>query len=273
MKIIVTDKLIMEYLQGKDLNDFAQEWFFSVARPFTRPAADPQTKEKVKKQYSCIQNQGGVFHPLNKSSLDILFPGWQEEVVLVDLIVGFPAPYDAVAETAPDGKVHIVLDVVQFAAYDLTEEQSEAAIRNLLTHELVHVLMEKRFPGLADGFGSLEYTRIMDALVFNEGIAHLLSYKSRELDEIDWTDSKLQDIYVRSKQQLKAALSESNKDLQTKRLEEAVTGPYFEKYGAMSGMLYFAEKWKSNGIFGLEQELETGVDHFTNRILGIVNEK
>lgn len=272
MEIIVTD-IIMEYLQGKDPNDYAQEWYFSAARPFTKPAVDPQTKEKVKKQYSCIQNQIRVFHPLNKSSLDILFPGWQEEPVFVDLIAGFPAPYDAVAETAPDGKVHIVLDVVRFADYDLTEEQSEAAIRNLLTHELVHILMEKRFAGLTDGFGSLEYTRAMDVLVFNEGIAHLLSYKSRELEETDWTDSELQELYTRSKQRLKAALSESNNELQTKRLEEAVTGSYYEKFGAMSGMLYFAEKWNSNGISGLEQELEIGVDHFTNRILGIAIEK
>lgn len=269
MRLIVTDKGITEYLQGKDLNEYAQEWYFSDIRPFTKPAADPQFKEKVKKQYACMQNQTRVFHPLNRPSLDRLFPGWQEESVTVDLIVGFPAPYDAVAETAPDGKVHIVLDVVQFTDYDLTEEQSEAVMRNLLTHEFVHILMEKRFPGLTDGFGSSEYTRRMDALVFNEGIAHLLSYKSRELDETDWTDAELQDLYARSKQRLRAALCESNKELQTKRLEEAVTGSYYEKFGAMSGMLYFAEKWNRNGISGLEQELETGADHVTNRILGM----
>lgn len=268
MKITVTDKIITEYIQGKDLKDYVREWFFTSDRPFVEPEADARSKDQVELQYSRIQNQIKAFHPLNATALDVLFPEWQKETLYVDLIAGFPSPYDAVAEVAPDGRVHIIFDVIQFTDYNLTEEQSKAAVRNLLTHEFVHVLMEKRFPGITHSFYSSEYTKVMDALIFNEGIAHLLSYKSRELDETDWEEQELQDIYIQSKRRLESALSEENMILQKKRLEEAVTGPYFEKFGAMCGMLYFAEKWKSEGIAGLEQELEVGADHFSERILG-----
>lgn len=263
----IDDSKVIEYLNGNDLSHYSDEWFFTDTRKYTAPPDDSKVRDGVCRQYELIMNHLREFIPLNESLLDELFHGWKDIEIFADLIVGFPSPYDAVAEKDPDGRMHIILDVLQFYNYGLNDEQSRSAIKNLFTHEMVHVYVEHRFPGITDLPEHAAYKDAMDAIVFNEGIAHLLSYRSREINETDWADPELKEIYRASRDKLKEALDETDQEKQKAYLEQAVTGSYFDKFGAMSGMMYLADRWQQSGALGLKAEMSEGYRHFTDRIL------
>ena len=44
------------------------------------------------------------FVPVNRPIWDALFPDWEAVQPTLDLIVGYPEPYDAVAAHSPDGQ-------------------------------------------------------------------------------------------------------------------------------------------------------------------------
>jgi len=264
--IRISVELVRDYLNGT-LQAHADEWYFNPPRFLTVPSGDDSTKGKILSCLEAILTQLDHFTPINRAAFDELFPMWENEELIVDLIVGFPSPYDAITEKAPDGKTHVVLDVYQLASYDLPPEQISSVINGLLTHEFAHVLIHSQFPTIeADENGS-DYILAMNAITFDEGIAHLLSYKSKDLSDIDWNSQELKEVYERSKTALKSALAEKDHERQAALLEEANTGNFYDKFAAMSGMFYLAEQWNNDGIQGLKQELALGYRDLVLRIL------
>ena len=71
----------------------------------------------------------------------------------------------------------------------------------------------------------------MDANTFHEGFAHLLSYGSTEITEVNWHDERLERAYSSGKVRMRAALAETDAEKQNKYLLDAVCGSYYEKFG------------------------------------------
>ena len=261
----INTSIVDDYLNGTRDNVVKCFWIFEKPREYTEPENKDSVKSAIKQYYEEVYNNLVNFEPLNKSVISEIFPKWQQVEFYVDLIVGFPAPYDAVTKKDPLGRVHIIIDLYRLSEYGLTSEKLERVVRNLITHEMTHVLVENLFPEI--DLEDVGYIEKLNRITFNEGIAHFLSFNGEGLEDINWNDTEYEEVYLRSKEKLKEALSEKKPEKQEKYLEEADTGSYFEKYGAMSGLFYFAKNWKQGGTLQLKQMVEHGYKDMVNRIL------
>lgn len=272
MKIF--DKIAMAYLQGKDVSRFSEEWYYTASaiagdkgkKIFSLPQSDADLLEKVKTVYNTLTAEATDFLPVNRPIWDILFPDWQEVFrdISVDLIVGFPEPYDATVEYDENGGCHIIFDLCCWAKYvgqcDLTD-----LVRNLMTHELCHVLIHRHTPGITKALTSDDYITALDAITFDEGLAHLVSYGATEIDEINWSGDALREIRSKNINRMREALSEVDKQKQQKNLYDAICGNYYEKFGCMCGMFYFAELYTSGGIPAIEKAFKEGYKGFAEK--------
>lgn len=255
----IDSSLVQAYTSGKDMHEYKTAWFFSSStldvdlgrNIFSLPPDDDITRETVcqlETQFrQCCEN----FVPVNRPIWDVLSPGWQEIQPIVDLIVGFPEPYDAVTVTAPDGKTHLVFDLICWKKYAERKDLNEI-IRNLLTHETTHFLIGRRYPEVDAALESPDYMTKLDAYTFHEGFAHLISYQATDIDRVNWHSGHLSDVYRFCKSKMESALTETDPARQTHYLYDAICGAYYEKFACMCGMLYLADQWEANGIHGLQ---------------------
>lgn len=270
----INDGIVRAYLEGKEQPGLSQEWYFTASSVagaagrniFTEPARDAAAREKVRAAHSAILARVQGFQPTNRLVWDALFPDWPGvlEDTEVDLIVGFPEPYDAEVEYDPAGRRHVVFDLICWSRYVGHCELGDL-VQNLLTHELCHVLTHRACPGLAAALTGPNYLTGLDAVCFDEAFAHLVSYEARELGETDWQSETLAEAARRSKARMRQALTEEDPQRQQQNLYEAVCGNYYDKFACISGMLYLARRWLSGGIPALRQEFAAGYEGFAKK--------
>lgn len=70
-----------------------------------------QMAKNVEMLWWAFEEAAHDFQPANVAIWDALFPNWPSIPVHIDLIVGFPKPYDAVTMKDAAGHTHIVLDL------------------------------------------------------------------------------------------------------------------------------------------------------------------
>lgn len=174
----------------------------------------------------------------------------------MDLIVGFPEPYDSVNTLSPDGTTHLVFDLVCWRKY-LSFPGIEENIRNVLTHEFTHCLISYYNREADEALRSSSYAGKLDGYTFNEGFAHLISYRSMDIDRVDWHSKELEEVYASSKKRMREALAETDSEKQKKLLYDAICGRYYEKYACMCGMLYLSRVWEKDGSAGLRREFSS----------------
>ena len=218
---------------------------------FTPPPEDLALRETVRKLERRICEAAAHFVPVNRPIWDALFPDWEAVQPTLDLIVDYPEPYDAVAAHSPGGQAHLIFDLIRWCNY-AELDQLDSIIRNLLTHEITHLLIGHRYPAADAALESTDYLTRLDAYTFHEGFAHLLSYQATEIDCVDWHTPELTEVAAASRAKLRLALTETDPDRQKQFLEEAVCGSYYEKFACMCGMLYLADRWETQGIDGLQ---------------------
>lgn len=257
--MVIDSTIAQAYCAGEDLDNFRRSWLFertSIASDlgrnvFTAPPEEETVRETVRTLEARIRTAAKRFVPVNRPIWDALFPDWQTLQPTLDLIVGFPAPYDAITARTPNGQAHLIFDLVQWRDYAALENL-DAVIRNLLTHEITHLLIGYRYPEVDAALENKNYRTRLDAYTFHEGFAHLLSYQATEIDRVDWHTPQLTGAAAASRAKLRRALAETDPDRQKQFLEEAVCGPYYEKFACMCGMLYLAGQWETHGIDGLQ---------------------
>lgn len=99
----VSDCIVRDYLSGKSLAGYREEWFFRQLSEdggvFVEPSYSLDEKEKAEEVCRVLLETAETFRPLNREVWDVLFPSWADALkhVQTDLIIGFPQPYDAVA--------------------------------------------------------------------------------------------------------------------------------------------------------------------------------
>lgn len=266
----IYDDIIKTYLSGGDLEQFREAWYFSdsdLSREygkniFTPPPAGGETLEQAGQVYSSLLSVLHSFSSPGSSAVELyngLFPQWQETLkdVPVDLIVGLPAPHDAVVCADPTGETHILLDAVRWIymlGYDL-----EGNTRGILAHELFHVLLHTRFPQEE----SRDYLDSLDQITFHEGFAHMVQLCA--MGAADWHSEKLTQVGADSRAKLALALAESDPEKQKEYRYEANCGGWYDKYAAMAGMLYLARLWQEGGIPALREALNAGPAGFARK--------
>lgn len=255
----IDSSIVQAYISGMDMCQYEKEWFFfssalDVGRGkniFTLPPDDDVIREEVNRLEFCFRQGAEHFDPVNRPVWDALFPDWQKIQPVIDLIVGFPEPYDAVTMNAPDGQTHLVFDLICWRKYAGMADLNRI-IRNLLTHEITHLLIGKNYPEVDAALDSSNYLMKLDAYTFHEGFAHLISYQTTEIDCVDWHTDQMKEVYSTCKEKMRVALAETDARKQEQFLNEAVCGTYYEKFACMCGMLYLASQWEVKGIPGLK---------------------
>lgn len=257
MKIDST--LVQAYLAGENMEAYKDRWFFTASTVatdlgrniFTPPPQDGQTRKTVAELEERIRRACRDFSPVNRPIWDALFPGWETVEPTLDLIVGFPQPYEAVTENDPEGRGHMIFDLICWQAY-ARQENLEAIIRNLLTHEITHLLIGRYRAGVDADLQSRDFETCLDATTFHEGFAHLISYESTQIDQVNWHNERLVRAYASGREKMRLALAETDARRQKQYLREAVCGSYYDKFACMCGMLYLADCWEKDGMEGLK---------------------
>lgn len=265
----LNDEIARAYLDGADVRIYGDRWLYTSSaiagdlgkNIFTPP--EQGDRDKVQKVYDALLAETADFTPVNRPLWDALFPDWQAVLgeIAVDLIVGFPEPYDATVEYDPQGQCHMIFDLICWTKY-LGQMDLRTLARNLMTHELCHVLIHKHTPGLAAALTDSDYGVALDAITFDEGLAHLLSYGALEIDQVNWNGPQLAAIRGENQARMRSALRETDPEARQKNLYDAVCGNYYEKFGCMCGMFYFASCWQRGGIPALQEMFARGYAGF-----------
>ncbi len=257
------------YLNLEDVSKFSSMWLYTdrteqgSGNIFCAPPESEQKRAIVSRIKEEIISHAKTFMPYNVKIWDALIENWREFLAdtTLDLIVGFSEPHDATARQAPDGKFHMIFDLLCWEKYLGVMPLSDIS-QNLLTHELFHVMIGKYFPVIEFMEMQGEYIEQLDAITFNEGFAHLVSYNMQEVNTVSWYGKKLTNIYSASVSKMKNALHEKSPIKQQRYIYEANFGNYYNKYAAMCGMIYLGRQWKSGGIPRLKELFIQGYQGF-----------
>lgn len=260
----IDGRIVEEYLAGKPADRFRDEWCFGGGHPpYVKP--EGRERERVREVYRQVLDCAGDFSPVNRPAWDLMFPKWREQTLGVELllIVGYPEHYDAVSTKNPQGGEAIILDMLRWTAY--LGHIKEAA-ENILTHELTHSLIALRAPEVPGDGERGDYGSRLDAVTFNEGFAHLLSFKGMDLDRVDW--SQYGEVREKSRERLREALACREPSERERLISQGTVGSYFDKFLCMAGMFHLQETWEREGIEGLEWEFARGHRGFAERCAG-----
>lgn len=231
------EELIQAYLRGEPAVGMKDHWLFRSMEEgvVLFQAPDPGRREEVALLADKIRQFLKEFRPLNEGLFQKLHPHWgavREEMVVL-LAVGCPEPYDAMM-LEREGHGVVVLDLIRLLGYRDAGMSLEPVLRQLLTHEAVHLCHHAagKLPA-----GTC-YVDRMKAMVFDEGFAHYLAFQ----DDIRNVDFRviIDTHYPKALQRLREALAETGEGHQKALLIEADSGPYWEKFAAIAGKLFLA---------------------------------
>ena len=251
----INDQLVRAYFDSEGMEKYRDEWFFGALEAgknvFECPPWSAQMAENVETLWRMIQNVTQNFQPANGTIWDALFSNWPSIPVHIDLIVGFPKPYDAVTMKDAAGQTHIVLDLIRWCDYGLPKNV-EGVVRNLLAHEMTHAFIAARYPEADAASDGTDYRAKLDALTFHEGFAHLIAYEDTPIDQVNWDSDFWKQIEQMSREKMREAVVENEPERQKEHLRNGFCGRYEEKYACMCGMLYLVKQWRKNGLDGLK---------------------
>lgn len=220
----ILEKYYMDQLSSE--SHWVYGAILSSERLFEQPK---QNKDQIRSMAELIHQIAADFEPYNQAMVYRLFPDFQsqlDEVCLV-LAVGLPAPYDALVRSYHD-KEYIIFDLAQFLNYGMTTGQVHEFTKSMLTHEGIHLALHHQYPVPEI---NMAFKQRMDYLCFDEGFAHLLS-TWKKIECLDFADFNSQ--YLKAKKRYQEVVTNPCLDPQ---LEEANSGPFWEKFGAIYGCL------------------------------------
>lgn len=261
--------IVYDYIDSKSISRYKEEWFFKYdGYRFEEPSYESEHKESVRRIFEQIKSGIEEFIPCNVDIWNRLFPDWREVIKDIDinLIVGYPEPFDATVLRAPNGKSTVILDLGLWSKY---EDKCDIPniVHNLLTHEICHVFIGRAIKGIDDDIESENYIINLDANTFHEAFAHLISFDDKNIDDVDWENYEWKEVRTSCNKRMREALGETDLNRQRQFLYDAICGNYREKYAAMSGMFYLVDCWKTKGVLGLEEEFKKGYYGFAQKTL------
>jgi hypothetical protein len=250
--------MIQDYISGKEVPAYSVHWVYRAVEegkvsfkkfPFAR-------SEEVIQCYRQIADACGDFKFLNSDLVHEVFGGTDAVINEANVILALhiPQPYDAMVRRH-EGKEYIIIDIGNFCEYVKAGHDAGYLVQSFLTHELIHLLIGSKFP---PGEG-LAYIEKLNYIAFDEGFAHLMSYR----DNIaEYKPEEGLDVKFRTaKARFEIALKEENPLIQERFLSEANSGKYWNKFAAVSSMLYLMKNIKHLKII-----YETGWRGYTNQI-------
>ncbi|MDR2598744.1 MAG: hypothetical protein LBC73_00520 [Oscillospiraceae bacterium] len=230
----IDNSIIDLYIKGEPSSMYSNHWVYSAIIPeqycFTEP--DVNRILKVETYRDQITNMCHDFTFRNNDLVHKIFDNTSTIVQNANILftVGLPEMYDAMVREH-NGRTYIIIDLINFSNYLNKDNSFSDITNNFLTHELIHVLINEKYP--KEDFDYIEY---LDYTSFHEGFAHLLSYKDNIMQY--QLDDTYKERFINAKDTLIAALNETDPMLRQRYTNEANSGKYWNKFAAISSMLY-----------------------------------
>ena len=253
--MIIKTEIIDSFLEYGNLNAVKDHWIYQAIVPgqFTFEEPKNVNRELLVHLYETIKNRLYNFKPLNERLWHKIFSNLQiPDTTAIYLIVGLPQPYDAVVREDKVGMRCIILDLVRLCTYADSLEELDFIAADFLTHELSHVLVSQKYPYSK----KVPKIEVLKQLVFDEGIAHFLSYEEDVLS-VDWHTDKMNNRRNSVYQKLRYYLTQEEA-LTHEAFRNANTGSFWDKYASISGMFAVISYCERGGC--LEELLEKGPD-------------
>ncbi|WP_425449263.1 hypothetical protein [Dethiothermospora halolimnae] len=239
-------KIIDSYLEEKSLDKVKNHWIFHSISPSKYLFEEPLLEDYglIKNTYKQIKKAFKTFKPLNLKLWESIFGQYEgiPKTVSIYLVVGCPDPYDAMIREDNNGNLSMIFDLAILSKYTKEPSKVYELILQMITHELTHVYINNDYK---DKTKNLSVHEKMKYIMFDEGFAHFLSYK-KEVLTIDWEDENLirkkKKAYSTLDYEMNNFIGENEKDL----LERSNSGPYWDKFGALSGLFIIADYYISH---------------------------
>lgn len=253
--MMIDDHMVMDYLCGRNMKAYRDCWIFhSFGNGSVFELPDQRHRARAAKLQDQLKAQLLSFQPRSSTVIKMLFPNFDRIAAdcLVLLVVGFPAPYDAVT-LEHDGKEYVIFDLLRFGE---DAANAEDRCRKLLTHELIHLCLHEYYP-VPEG---LSYLEALSYTAFDEGFAHALSYGVDLSEPVfnDFLSGKLDT----AKETLRRAVGETDPVHQAQYRKAADTGSYWDKFASIAGKLYILKN-----IGTVEKTFYHGWYDFADKIL------
>ena len=252
--MLIDDSIVLKYLSGENDDKTSSHWVFQNIEKgkYLFEVPDDAKRDEVNKILISIKKILSDFIPLNEDIYSALYPEWKSIIkdMNVLLLVGCPDPYDAMVREY-GGKEYVIFDLIRFCDYNEQGFNIDMLVRQLITHETAHLCLHMKYPipTSDDFFEQLKY------IIFDEGFAHLLSFKDN-LREFDFS-TMIKEHYNQAFIKLQEAMKEKDWEKQRVLLNESNSGPYWDKFASISGKLFLASHLEN-----IEEIYNSGIDNF-----------
>lgn len=237
--MIINTEIIDTYLAEKSLDKVKNHWIFDSIVYGKHLIEEPKDvdEHKLNEVYNIIIEKLKNFVPLNENLWHEFFGNMKiPDKLYVYLVVGSPKPYDTMVRDDKDGNSCIIIDLVRISSYSDDISKISDIVSNFVTHEISHLLINNVYP----------YEDSLEYIVFDEGIAHLLSFK-KDVLSIDWYSDEMNVRRKSAYKNLINALDKISDDNKDKILEDSNSGLYWNKFGAISGLFALIDYYNYNG--------------------------
>ncbi len=250
--MIINTEIVDNYIKYNNLECSKNHWIYSAIVPGSIKLEEPKNIHmkdivNLKKQILYLLEN---FKPINYALWQQVFANddivSDKQEILV--VVGLPEPYDALVRTNLKGDNVIVFDVVRLLGYN----KLDRVIPGIVTHEVAHILIDKKYRLYTDGIDL--FTKLKQ-LLFDEGFAHYLSFEN--IVDFDDEDKDSLNFKMNAFTKLNEIV---NGKISEEILEEGISGPFWDKYIAISGFFTVIEYMKEYG--NISELYNKGYEYF-----------
>lgn len=158
------------------------------------------------------------------------------------LVVGLPAPYDALVRSDHKGETCIIIDLYRILTYTGKPEDLPRIIRGFLTHELVHIMNHKVIV-IED---KTDKEEILKYIYIDEGLAHYLAYLGSDMG-ISIDEAINLGKMDPSKKKMAYYLDNPGQ-INQEVIMQACSGAYWDKFVCLDGMRAIHERNKQGRL-------------------------
>lgn len=238
----INSEIISYFLEHKHLRDYQNHWIYNKIVPGEYTFEEPGNVnyEQLNKFKNLVEEQILDFKPFNEYLWNQIFDSIEvSPTTTIYLIVGSPQPYDAMVREYNNER-YIILDLIRILNYTDDFDKLKSIVNDFLTHEIAHILIGSKYPYLE----SMSIEDKFIQMIFDEGIAHFISYKEDVLN-VDWQSKEMKTHHQNTFEKLRYYLN-NRSEISNQTLIEANSGTFWGKYVSIGGMFAVKEYYDTH---------------------------